>query len=739
MLIRNYFLMYSIQGQRVLFWMILYLLLFLSTAVKGVPPSQTWQVKGALAAWEDTIPEVKANALDKLIQLGALDRIPDSQISQIVTLLKDNNSKNRSSAANALGELGHRAKAYLGDIAALLENENSDIRSAAVKALGNLEPLSKDYLPQMAALLGDKKVSSAAVEALSHFGDLSKDYLPKMAALLENNNENIRSAAVKALGNLGESSKTYLPLIAALLEDNNEDVRFDTVEVLGKLGHLPKAYINKIATLLKDSNANVRFAAITTLGKMGTLSEPYIPSIIRFLEDQQIADKKDKQRVNSAAAKALGNLGTVAEKYIPVLIKQLIERLKRSPTFSLSFFWNISEKKGFESQLGLSIDNTATKATVEALRNLGSFSEEDISQMGTLFENEDMNIRASAALAFSHLGVVAKRYLPQIAALLKYESQDNKLQGKVRAAAAISLSYMGNDVAKAYLPQIATLLKYESENEENVRIVGVLALIQMGEIAKPYIPQIATLLDSESDKKFIRPMTALLLDKLGETKTYIRKIATFLEYDQEDEVFSSLTGVFLLGKMGKLSKAYIPQIFALLKGKNEKEMFSSFSSIFIIFALQNIGEVDVKFISPILNTLYNHRGESSIDRIFSSFSSTFSHPRFLAHFLGGGNPEMKILLKWIGEPENNLPETITYKEAKQALAVFDKVWESTATFPKIRSDLAEQMTVVIRQRDVPWQHDDLPLLRGHLKHLKSIKSLYVDVVAAEIDAIIKRQ
>jgi len=267
-----------------------------------------------------------------------------------------------------------------------------------------------------------------------------------------------------------------------------------------------------------------------------------------------------------------------------------------------------------------------------------------------------------------------------------------------------------------------------------------LALTQIGEAAKAYIPQIATLLEyeSEDEGKIFRPVTALLLDKLGETKAYLPQIAAFLEYDKEDEVFFRIAGVFLLGKMGELSKAYLPQILPLLESQNEKEMFSSFLSIFVILALPNIGEVDVKLISHILNPLYDCRKTSSVANIFSGFSSAFSHPRFLAHFLGGGKPEMEILLKWIGEPDNNRPETITYEEAKKTLAVFESVWESTAAFPKIRLDLAEQMAVVIRQRDVAWQRDDLPLLRRHLKHLKSINSLYADAVAAEIDAIITR-
>jgi hypothetical protein len=206
--------------------------------------------------------------------------------------------------------------------------------------------------------------------------------------------------------------------------------------------------------------------------------------------------------------------------------------------------------------------------------------------------------------------------------------------------------------------------------------------------------------------------------------------------DEDAQTFRFLVPTLVNFIEKELRRQFLPQLLALLGKQDEKNMMSGMSELFVINVLEEIGELDVTLISPILNPLYDCRRNSSVANLFSAFSSSFSPPRFLAHFLGGGEPEIEILLKWIGEPENNRPKTISYDEAKKTLTVFDKAWESTAPFPKIRADLAKQMAVIIRQRRVAWQSDDLPQLRSHLKQLKAIQSLYADSVKAEIDAIL---
>ncbi len=69
--------------------------------LKPKPPE--WKIKGALAAFEDGYPEVRAIALDTLRQLEALHYIPAHKIAE---LLKDPDSDIRSARCPSTGEYG---------------------------------------------------------------------------------------------------------------------------------------------------------------------------------------------------------------------------------------------------------------------------------------------------------------------------------------------------------------------------------------------------------------------------------------------------------------------------------------------------------------------------------------------------------------------------------------------------------------------------------------------------------
>ena len=90
----------------------------------------------------------------------------------------------RSTAAEALGNLGDAAKPYVEDIFAILKNEKvgSYIRGYAVLALGNLGNVAKPYVEDIAALLKDEKVDLSArsdlLEALGKIEKLSFDQIP---------------------------------------------------------------------------------------------------------------------------------------------------------------------------------------------------------------------------------------------------------------------------------------------------------------------------------------------------------------------------------------------------------------------------------------------------------------------------------------------------------------------------------------------------------------------------------
>jgi HEAT repeat protein len=77
--------------------------------------------------------------------------------NDIARLLKSDNPAVRSSAAEALGELGSAAAPYANDIAQLLKSDDLTVRSSAADALGKLGPTAAPYGKDITELLKSNK------------------------------------------------------------------------------------------------------------------------------------------------------------------------------------------------------------------------------------------------------------------------------------------------------------------------------------------------------------------------------------------------------------------------------------------------------------------------------------------------------------------------------------------------------------------------------------------------------
>ncbi|MBN3898754.1 MAG: HEAT repeat domain-containing protein, partial [Nostoc sp. NOS(2021)] len=105
---------------------------------------ELWQIQGIMAALNDDYPKVKTLALDKLGEykvknLKSLEK-ELGDIAQIAAnLLKDKRveAEVRSSAAQALGNLGTATTPYVKDIADILKDKRveAEVRSSAAQAL----------------------------------------------------------------------------------------------------------------------------------------------------------------------------------------------------------------------------------------------------------------------------------------------------------------------------------------------------------------------------------------------------------------------------------------------------------------------------------------------------------------------------------------------------------------------------------------------------------------------------
>ena len=169
---------------------------------------------------------------------------------------------------------GLAAKFVAPDIVKCLKDENSKVRSAAVQALGNLGNASEPVVEAILALLEDDdlQVRRSAVQVLGNLGNASETVVQALLGLLQDNNNDLvmRYFAVEALGNLGRNSEVLEQALLGLLENSNNDLvmRHAAVEALGNLGNASEAVMQFLLNVVKDSDSIVCSSALKALDKL---------------------------------------------------------------------------------------------------------------------------------------------------------------------------------------------------------------------------------------------------------------------------------------------------------------------------------------------------------------------------------------------------------------------------------------------------------------------------------------
>ena len=156
---------------------------------------------------------------------------------ELVKDLKDPLSKVRSSAAEALGQMGRAGAKFAPEVAALLKEPDFAVRWRAAEALGQMGQAGGRVVPELARLLRDPDftVRLNAAAALGQIGQTRPALAPEVAALLGDPDSDIRWGAATALGQMGEAGAKFRPELAALLTDPDYDVRRSAATALKQM------------------------------------------------------------------------------------------------------------------------------------------------------------------------------------------------------------------------------------------------------------------------------------------------------------------------------------------------------------------------------------------------------------------------------------------------------------------------------------------------------------------------
>lgn len=171
----------------------------------------------------------------------------DSTVAgSLVTALRDDNSRVRESAAEALAVLGDRNAVI--PLTALLGDPDWEVRLAARATLGRLGPSAVDL----------------------------------MAVALREGNRNVRAGVANMLGKL-QAREAVDPLMRAL-GDSGRLVRANAAEALGRIGD-PRA-VDPLIHAVRDSDRGVRNNAAVALRRIGT------PEALAAVRDWTLARRR---------------------------------------------------------------------------------------------------------------------------------------------------------------------------------------------------------------------------------------------------------------------------------------------------------------------------------------------------------------------------------------------------------------------------------------------------------------
>ncbi|MHC5767093.1 MAG: HEAT repeat domain-containing protein [Nostoc sp.] len=508
-----------------------------------------------------------------------------------------------------------------------------------------------------------------------------KDPIPKVRATATQNLQEYQ------LDNPKTQIKNYDELVkqfAKQLQDKDSAVsRKAAAEALGQMQ--VKEQAPQVAKLLIDSDSGVRSAAAQALGQMQVKEQA--PQVAKLLIDSDSG-------VRSATAEALGQMQ--AKEQALQVAKLLIDSDSGVRSAAAQALGQMQAKEVVPQvvQLLKNPDGGVRGAAIQALGQMQAKEQIPLPQLVHLLKNPIGDVRGAAIQALRQMQ--AKEQIPKLVQLLTNPAID------ARYAAIRALGQMQ---AKEQIPKLVQLLE---DSEGFIREVAAEALGQMQ--AKEKAPLVAQLLKKDREA-YVRKAAAEALGQM-QAKEQIPQLVLLLKQDPDSSVRKAAAEA--LGQMQ--ANEQIPQLVLLLKQDPDSGVRKAAAE-----ALIKLERQDLPVVMQVLDSVH-------------SYPSEVGQIRFVAHFLGGGKPQVETLMQWVGKPKMR-PEKPTHDQGVEVMEVFKETWKHFDSLPELRRELAEQISEVAAKKKIIWKAQDINLLQTHYSNLKKINSTHADTLQSVINNV----
>jgi HEAT repeat protein len=260
--------------------------------------------KGAADVVADVLKNDKADAVREAAALALAGKLNEQAYTKVFTLagaLKDPHAGTRAAAAEALRNLGEKAKLALPQLTAVAADPKAD----RIPRLYAIQIISKwgeqDGLKVIVGVIEDKNAESAirqgAIEGVGRAGAKAEPAIPALAKVLKDADVNLRRAAAIALGQVGSKAGAAWPVIKEAYQDSDNGVRNQVIRLAGQLGKQQKEAVTLLAKAAeKDTNLENRLAAVQELGNLEAAARDAVPALTRIAaEDVRASIRESAQ------------------------------------------------------------------------------------------------------------------------------------------------------------------------------------------------------------------------------------------------------------------------------------------------------------------------------------------------------------------------------------------------------------------------------------------------------------
>jgi HEAT repeat protein len=272
--------------------------------------------------------------------LGQIHEVPSDALLALMTATHDLDEGLRSSAIDALGQIGPNASLALGNLMMTAHADRDPlVRDKAHQAVLSIGNGNKDSLPGfMQGMKQDNvEVKLEILETVSQSSLSLADALPVITASQKDASPAVRIKGIAAISKLQKQSSEGLELLAAAMNDPQLDVRTAAVHELGLMKQSAPAAASALRTGLQDSNPALREQSISALTNLGTAGIPLLLQELKdpytVLSDQAAKSilKQGNEAVPALEAAAAG-ADTVLSKKADELLKRLRQKRPHKPS-----------------------------------------------------------------------------------------------------------------------------------------------------------------------------------------------------------------------------------------------------------------------------------------------------------------------------------------------------------------------------------------------------------------------